>query len=260
MKSPKSLSKRKLLVGIKYLAVLVVGGIFAYSMKSYFEFPSYIIFLFFLAIAYAEYRINWLQEKIGLAELPTFEDQMDFLDQKAVPPKHVPADPNSYPLQLTKSKRQFFDDFDLFADVANYELHDTPWRLQTIADTDVGTLESEGPMFGRKYAIYFGAKKSGRLKVHCLYDYSDELPNVFVKIEIYNARRFPLWLLGSIISPIVAMTCSRPEEVNEANMRLNSAMLNVLWPLNQQVVNVDELELQFSGNATNYLARASAFS
>ena len=260
MKSPKSFSKRKILGTIKYFTVLAVGGICAYVMQSYFEIPRYIVILFLLALFYVEYRISWLREKIGLDELPTFDDQMDFLGQKAIVPKHVPSDPSTYPMQLSKSEQQFFNDFDLFAEVVNYELEDTPWRLQTLADTDVGTLESDGPMFGRKYALFFGAKQNGELEVHGLHNYTFNSPNVYVKIEIYNARRFPLWLLGSVISTIEELTCSNAKEKSEADIRLNTAMLKVLWPLNQQVVNLDELELFYTGSAEYYLQRASVFS
>lgn len=231
MKLQKSASKRKLSSTIKSLAALAIAGASTYLIQSYFEIPKYLVAFFLVGLTYVEYRINWLKEKIGLTELPTFTDQLDFLRQKGATPKHIHADTRTYPMRLSENEQQFFDDFSLFAEVANNDLQDTPWRLQTLADTDVGTLESDGPMFGRKYAILFGPKKNGTLEIHNMYNYDLNSPIVHVNIEIYNARRFPLWLLGSFISGIEDLTCNQANERSDVHTRLNTGMLKVLWPL-----------------------------
>jgi hypothetical protein len=259
MKTSKAHSKRKWLDGVKSLAVITIGGGCAYLAQSYFKIPSYVILLFCFSIAYAEYRIGWLKDHIGLAELPKFDDQMEFLNQQAVSPKHDPVDPSSYPLRLDRSDELFLSDFGLFADVINRELKDTPWRLQSMADTDVGTLESDGPVFGRKYSVNYGAKKNGQMEVQSSHDYSSNSPNIYIRIEIYNARRFPLWILSSLMSPIFFFTCKDLSDIQKGETMMNTAMMKVLWPLNQQVVNVDELELFFSGSAASYLRAASTF-
>ena len=260
MKSRGTIWRTNFLATIKSIGIISILAVCAYVAQIYFEIPKYAFVLAFITIAYFEIRMSSLSEKIGLNELPEFNAQIEFLRQKPSVPKHDPADPSTYPMRLSEPEQQFFHDFEAFADVINFDLKETPWRIQSSADTDIGTLETDGPMFGRRYAVLFGAKKNGELVVRDAYNYTHDTPNVHVKIEIYNARRFPLWHIGSIISSITNMTCRDATEKVEVDMRLNTAMLNVLWPLNQQVVNVDELEFSYSGIAENYFRRLAAMS
>ena len=86
-------------------------------------------------------------------------------ESSPIEPKH--NKPKSEPHDEWEGK--FFYEFDDFADAVNWYLADdtikSPWRLQELPDTDVGTAET-GPMSGRTYAVFYNQIEVGNLKIH----------------------------------------------------------------------------------------------
>src|ERR1039458_1797148 len=88
---------------------------------------------------------------------PTKQFITALLHSKPIVPKH--RRPNAigetFSSLVSDEDRQFFKDFDDFADVVNWWFGDenvgTGWRLQELPDTERKHSFSETPQFGRRY-------------------------------------------------------------------------------------------------------------
>jgi hypothetical protein len=88
---------------------------------------------------------------------------------------------------LSKAERQFFIDFEDFADVVNWWLADehvgTRWRLQVLPDTDRKHGFSDMPQFGRRYDVFHNQVNVGTLEVCPGVGYSAAKPDVYTSIQ-----------------------------------------------------------------------------
>src|SRR4029079_13283366 len=98
----------------------------------------------------------------------------------------------------------FFDDFAAFGRIVNKWLADEegPWRLQE--DTEIGELGDDGPVYGRKYRIFYNQQETGSLRIRPQYKYSSESPKVIAKGEIRFARLISFYRIDELHGALAA--------------------------------------------------------
>ena len=185
-----------------------------------------------------------------------------------IEPKH--DKPIFEPLRNTfdEWEAKFFYDFDDFADVMNWYLAEeyirSPWRLQELPDTDVGTAES-GPIPGRAYAVFYNQIKLGKLEIHGRAFYGREDKTIFAQLTLDWVRLLSyddvLAFLNGLAGHVVDLNRQSGEYAAATNA-INAAMLKALWDshrISRFEISNDtdwgELELRLQGTPTWYFGR-----
>jgi hypothetical protein len=173
-----------------------------------------------------------------------------------ITPQHArPLATNGY-----KKDKQFFEDFRYFGDVLNWMCSDehvgNRWRVQERDDTHLSISPAiwDGPLYGRRYELYFGSVSVGKLEIEDGYEVA-----LTVWIEIQNARLFSYSQIRDFLDVVIAHVGNKVENYRAAEV----ALLEVVWDGQriQSVANTDdlvdwgELTVSFSGNAEFYFSR-----
>jgi hypothetical protein len=202
---------------------------------------------------YVNYSISTLSERVGVAELPTMESMWQ---HDPITPQHErsePLDPKSWGVDA--HTMTFFEHFERFADVLNDYLKDSPWRLQQVAGTEVGTLGDDSPRPGRRYKVFYGPHEAGRVSLSDGWEYSVEKPEVHVVLELYGARRFNgesiLELAGALLDH-----AAQSEQRGENYDRVRGRMIEAMWQMGHQAVNNADLDVHVTGSPIWYLHKA----
>ncbi|MGY3558799.1 hypothetical protein ACVWXP_002068 [Bradyrhizobium sp. USDA 4463] len=192
-------------------------------------------------------------------------------------PKHDPpqAAGGDFSLMVRDGDRLFFADFMEFANVVNRWLANefvaSRFRLQDLPEgcVSLGVNHSDGPTFGRCFAIFFNQTRVGRLEISPRYNYTDALPEVRTNVEIDWARFLGFSALAGFLSTLAwYLTTGDPnnDDYKNAQMSINSALMMTLWE-NYRVSEFDEavdrtdewgeFSLGFGGTASCYMQRRS---
>jgi hypothetical protein len=203
---------------------------------------------------------------------PTKQFITALLHSKPIVPKH--RRPNAigetFSSLVSDEDRQFFKDFDDFADVVNWWFGDenvgTGWRLQELPDTERKHSFSETPQFGRRYDVFHNQARLGSLEVCPGVDYNAKNPDVHTSIQLEQVRLLPINTIRAFLNGIGLHVC-RPDpitkEYGEARAAIEGCLTNALWQ-SQQISELDvgqgygELELQLNGSAVWYSSRRQA--
>jgi hypothetical protein len=167
--------------------------------------------------------------------------------------------------------RQFFADFQDFAEVVNWWLADeftaSRFRLQDLpnGDRNLNVEFSDGPRLGRSFAIYYNQTRVRRLEIAPAYrHYSTECPQVYTNIEINWGRFFGYEELTGFLDGIALHVTSCDDRRN-AQHSIQSAPTKTLWDHYRisQYDNPDfeewgELAVSFGGAAVFYIERRDA--
>jgi hypothetical protein len=189
-----------------------------------------------------------------------------------ITPKHEPPDfPTSFDNDYD---RRFFADFKDFADVVNWWLADeyvgSRWRLQDLPDTDRRMVDHRaGPVFGRRFAIFYNQTRLGELEISPAHRYSAEAPQVYTSMEIDWVRMLSFSIIRDFLAAIAMhVTDPRPNstEAIAARQHILSALIEVLWNNYRLSENKDldgqdwgEVALNFQGSAEWYIDRKNAW-
>ena len=144
----------------------------------------------------------------------------------------MPRQPAAAVYGLAAGERQFFNDFEDFADVANWwlanpDLGGSPWRLQ----------EEAGDECDRRYAIFHNQARLGTLEVSPV-SYSTETTNVCTHIQLEQLEDVHLLSLCDIwgfFNAIARYTCDPDpgtKEYFEARQTINGTITGVRWRTN----------------------------
>ena len=136
---------------------------------------------------------------------------------------------------LEEWELKFFREFDDFADVLNWYLADdtisSPWRLQELSDTDVGTAET-GPISGRTYAVFYNQTQLGRLEIHGDVFYGKEERTIATRLELNWVRLLSYHHLVEFLYGLAAHVVDATPQTGEyaaATHAISAAMLKALW-------------------------------
>jgi hypothetical protein len=181
------------------------------------------------------------------------------LNGKPIAPKHtLPSLRNGIDLRITNEDRQFFSDFEMFADALNHRFEpNEPWRLQERPDPELtGRVE---PEYGRRYEIFYNEYSVGNLQIFASHHYGPTDPQVGTEIELHYARLLPFGEINRFISAIANFTASgNAEEAQRVKNTIHETMLNELWqhefdPDLDSRNNGGSIELRFDGSAAAFL-------
>jgi len=151
----------------------------------------------------------------------------------------------------------FFEWFDLFAELANRQMGDEPWRFQEKSNT-VLSSSFEGPSYGRRYDIFHNQLKIGLIEVSAdvFQEFTPDAPYVNTEIKLEHVRLLPFhevigflnWVAGRLA---VGEDQRVPVEIKMQNL---TAMTECLWPVEE----LDdpawtELSVMWDGKATHYI-------
>jgi hypothetical protein len=188
-------------------------------------------------------------------------------ESKPIEPKH--NKPRFEPLRnsLNGAEAKFFYEFDDFADVMNWYLADinsSPWRLQDLPDTDVGTAET-GPIFGRTYAVFHNQAKVGKLEIHGGVFYGKKEKTITTMLTLDWVRLLGYHEVAKFLNSLATHVVDdnpQSSEYTAARNAISAAMLKVLWD-SYRISRFDfsgdtnwgELELYLHGTPTWYFVR-----
>lgn len=194
------------------------------------------------------------------------------LRSKPLVPKHQPAKAigEGWQSHVMDNDRQFFHDFDDFADVINWWLAEdpsgSPWRLQELPDTELKLGPWYEPAFGRRYAIFYNQVNLGTLEVYALTDYCKDAPTVSSELEMELVRLLPFNAIRAFLTGIalhVACNDQLGKDYSQSCSAIDQALLAAVWQA-QRISPYDldpdygELELQLTGSAVWYFERREA--
>jgi hypothetical protein len=193
-------------------------------------------------------------------------------------PKHTPpkAAGASVPSLVDDEDRRFFEEFKEFADVVNWWLSDefinSSFRLQDLPDDDMSLNVSYdyGPIFGRRFALYFNQMDIGRLEIYPSTGYATDHPVVNTSVEITVPRLLGFGQLTEFLRAI-AMHVTRGEAGSayplSAEFSIQFGLTETLWgnyrisEFDRQFGEVEdwgELNVSFHGVAEFYKQRKNA--
>jgi hypothetical protein len=194
-------------------------------------------------------------------------------DSKPITPKHEPPPPLKQDAWgVGKQELQFFSDFKDFANVFNdWQMdpyaysHGSPWRLQELPNSELLHFGIEdGPVYGRKYAVFHNQVRLGEIEIMPHYEYSTEMPHVRVHVELDYARLLHFGTIRSFLTDIATHTTEYyPKTLKyvEINQEIDRAITFVLWEtqeISRYGLEPDygQIEVQLEGVAKFYLHRA----
>jgi hypothetical protein len=191
---------------------------------------------------------------------------------KPIVPNHRSPKAVGESIGLRDEDRQFFGDFEDFANVVNWWLADPhvggPWRLQELPEMELMLSYSDMPDFGRRYAIFHNQVRLGELEISSGRHYDAENPVVRTNIQMNWVRLLSFATLSGFLYSIAEHVCGPDQTANEtdpiaqgARSSIDAALTRVLWHT-QQIDEFDisdadygTLELQFNGFATDWYFR-----
>jgi len=167
--------------------------------------------------------------------------------------------------------RVFFADFEDLAEVTNWWLADefiaSRFRLQDLPDADLSlnVSFSDGPVFGRAFAIYYNQLHVGRLEIRPVYGYTIEHPKVSASVEIDCARFIGFDELTQFLGAISLHLATEDSDRMVANQSIQFGLTKTLWE-NYRISQYDqpdnddwgELSVSFQGEARFYIERRDA--
>ena len=235
-----------------WLVVVVLAVVFAtYGQQLGISTGTWILVT--ALFVYVNHSISTLSGRVGITELPTMESMWQ---HDPITPQHEQSeglDPKSWGVQ--PSTTTFFAHFERFADVLNDYLKDSPWRLQQVARTEVGTIGDDSPRPGRRYKVFYGPHEAGRVSLSDGWEYSIDKPQVHVVLELYGARRFNgesiLELAGALLDH-----AAQSERRGENYERVHGRMIEAMWQMGHQAVNNADFDIHATGSAIWYLHKA----
>jgi hypothetical protein len=224
--------------------------------------PMLFAILSVVALYYLLSRINRIEEKVGFVSYPNGHLRVRY-STEGVEPKHDPPmapDPNGW--NITPQDLAFFGHFEDFGRILNEYFSRTvsAWRVGELPDSDVGTLDSHGPVLGRQYDVYFGSEVVGHLAINAGWRYALAGPEaVNAKVSIEDARSFPPYQLETILLGVAEhIQSDTPEEIEVAHDAVRNAMIDAMWLVGPYaLVHPETLEVQFRGTGRFYLERAN---
>lgn len=171
---------------------------------------------------------------------------------------------------VSDQDRQFFNDFDDFADVVNWWFGDehvgTGWRLQELPDTERKHVLSDTPQFGRRYDVFYNQVRLGTLEVCPGAGYDAKTPDVHTSVQVEWVRLLPIGTIRAFLNGIALHVC-RPDpitkEYGEARAAIEESLTDALWQT-QQISEYEleesygELKLHLNGAAVWYSSRRQA--
>ena len=125
-----------------------------------------------------------------------------------------------------------------------------PWRLQELAETEVGELGDDGPVYGRQYRIVYNREIVGQVAIRAGFEYKDR-GGSSVHLSIERARLFRsdeitdfvVWLIDIIA---VATKCpNRGQLRKDTEQKLLLAMVEAMWKAGPDAIHNPELDLYF---------------
>ena len=171
---------------------------------------------------------------------------------------------------VTEQDRQFFKDFDEFADVVNgwfaNENAATSWRLQERPDTELKHDLSDEPQFGRRYDVFHNQVQVGTLEVSPGVDYSAAKPNVHTSIQLEWVRLLSIYTIRDFLDGIALHVCDSHlimKEYAQARAAIEKCLTDALWQ-SQQISEFDveagygDIELELDGSPVWYFRRRRA--
>jgi hypothetical protein len=194
------------------------------------------------------------------------------LHSKPIVPKHrrPEASGDGFSSLVSDNDRQFFRDFDDFADVVNWWFGDehvgTGWRLQELPETERKHSLSDAPQFGRRYDVFYNQVRLGTLEVSPSVGYDAKNPDVHTSVQLERVRLLPIGTVRAFLNGIALHVC-RPDpitkEYGEARAAIEECLTDALWQAHQIAeFEVDEdqreLDLQLNGAAVWYSSRRQA--
>jgi hypothetical protein len=159
-------------------------------------------------------------------------------------PQHNPPkiDVSKFSGVCARSEREFFRDFEQFADVINSALtksHDNApsrFRLEDTPEDEVGLIvRTTSPTRGRCFRLYYNQYPIGRIEVQpWLDDYTTETPHVWTDVEIDMARYLRYHELTQFLRTIAGhVTNFNPRhprsDYPEARLTIEAALTEALW-------------------------------
>jgi hypothetical protein len=182
-----------------------------------------ILFVAISTIAlYRFYRYGELQRKAA-SYLPAKENK--FLRSGPIGPKH--AVPKLRRWGIPEPLRRFFADFEQFRVLANEwaPIKDTPWRLQELADTRLGTPNENPKKRGRRYDVFYNRERAGLLEITDAPGYSTGEPRVRTHVLIPDARLIPLDDVSRFLTSIATLLSGGTgEEYAESRRSIEAAL------------------------------------
>jgi hypothetical protein len=192
------------------------------------------------------------------------------LHGEPITPKHLPpkAIGESFPSRVNDEDKLFFDEFADFADAVNDLLAGSPWRLQELPDTELKCARfSDGPTFGRRYAIFHNQVSSGTLEISADFPFYISEKKVRMHIKLNWILLFAFDAVDDFLASVAAHVCYsgvNTKEYFETNLAIHRALLGLLWET-EQVPELEiadgywgGLELRLGGSASWYFVRREA--
>src|SRR5262245_66289472 len=89
---------------------------------------------------------------------------------------------------MIRNPEQFSNEFKNFANVVNWELSDSPWRVQELPTFELSKLARFEPAYGRCYAVFYNQARIGKIELKPNPNYSTEKPHVTIHVELNWVR------------------------------------------------------------------------
>ena len=171
---------------------------------------------------------------------------------------------------ISDADRQFFRDFDRFAELINSQNQDGPWQLQEAEKTELlrSSLDADGPVFGRGYKVFYNQMLLGDVEICAGYKYeSASNPSVTMRVELSDVRLLPFDEIRFFL--LFLMKLLSGDKQAEAREECMWALIRAHWDTNpwgitawrsrdkkfdRDAVNgIGRLTLRWTGSATIYL-------
>jgi hypothetical protein len=193
---------------------------------------------------------------------------------KPITPKHEPPRPLEDVWTVRKAAwLQFLSDFGDFANVVNWwlaDLHQGPWRLQELPESELSKLAENSPAYGRRYAVFHNQARLGEIEVEPDSRYSTQDPRVRVHIQLNSVRLLTHRTIRSFLTDIALHISEyHPGTIGylQTNQQIDLALTDVLWKAQEisqfggmgDYPGYGEIEVELSGLASFYLGRRPAW-
>jgi len=216
---------------------------------------TWLTVLLLVMFAVFSYRIDSLEKR---ESLQLHEDFLKDLYASPIEPKTVTS--KGIPKEgwgVSEDDQKTFQDLESFARTINSMLADLPFRLQELAETEIGDLY--GPSYGRRYEVYHGRAKVGSLSLRrTRVPKEGETTHVLATADLRYARYMGCESLSSFMNLLAQFLASSPREAESQRAYILSVLLSAVWPEGRMWKNGPDknsdpsLEFQFDGTATLY--------
>jgi hypothetical protein len=250
--------KANVLRAVVTWAALIAGFAVFSVFKDQIGIPPNVWLLAAVILVYVHYRLERLEERIGLADLPKHDGLIAEVHEPAIDVVHDRPDAPKDGWGVTDESTLFFAHFETFGDVFNDYLERRPWRVQEKGDNDVSTIGDWGPHYGRRYDIFLGSRMIGRMSLSDGYKYALENPQVHADVEVWDARAIPAGELTGFLDGLAAhIAGGNQEEIDRSHNTVRSAMIDAMWLVGPDVlVRPETLEVDLEGSALWFLQKA----